>query len=108
MYGTFSSVFCAIVRCPEFSRKTSWALVGRALVGPPGPLWAGPCGPPWATVGQALMGLPWALVRRALVGRALVGPPVPLWARPLWAPLCPDGPGPNGPVLQESYPGGLD
>ena len=53
------------------------ALVGRALVGPPGPLSAtvGPSGFPWAFVDQALVstpgplfaplcycGLPWALV----------------------------------------------
>ena len=55
-----------------------WALMGRALMGPPGPLWAGPVGP------------------------ALVGPPGPLWAWPLWAPmgpceLGPYGPGPCGP-----------
>ena len=31
------------------------ALVGRALVGPYGP---GPCGPPWALMGPALMGPP--------------------------------------------------
>ena len=70
-----------------------WALVGGALVGPHGLLWA---------VGQALVGplgsrgLPWALVG-TLVGRALVG-----WAlvgRPgrLWAALGPCGPGPCGP-----------
>ena len=45
----------------------SVALVGRAIVGPPGPLRApiGPCEPPWAPVS-------WALV----------GPPGPLWAEP--------------------------
>ena len=61
--------------------RPPWALVGQALVGTPGPLWAplGPCGLPgplWA----GPLWAPWALV-----GRALVGPPGPLWARPLWA-----------------------
>ena len=41
-----------------------WAVVGRGLVGPPGPLWAGPL---WAPLG--FDGPPWALMGRALVGR---------------------------------------
>ena len=64
------------------------ALMGRALMGPLGPLWAGPAplglygpgphelghyGPPWALMGQAL------------------------WAVPLWASLGPCGPGPYEP-----------
>ena len=68
------------------------ALVPRALVGHPGPLWAplGPCGPDPCRSGAC--GLPCALV----------GSPGPLQARPLWAghmwaPLGPHGPGPNGP-----------
>ena len=65
----------------------------RALVGPPGPLWAplSPCGHPWALVGRSIVG--WALVDLpwALVGRALVGAPGPMWAGPLLAPLGPDG-----------------
>ena len=80
---------------------TPCALVGRAFVGPlgpvgralvgsrgrlwAGPLWAplGPCGLPWALVGPlGPCGPPWAIVGRALVGRALVAPPGPSWARP--------------------------
>ena len=83
----------------------AWALVGRALVGLLGPLWAGPLGAPLGPCGPGLCGFPWALVgqapvasRWALVDRALVGPPGPLWAT--WAlggrarvsPLGPCGP----------------
>ena len=67
-----------------------WALVGRALVGPPGPLWAvplwaGPLWAPWTLVGQAPLG-PW--------GPGLFGPPEPMWAGPLWAPPGPLWAGP--------------
>ena len=74
-----------------------WALLGSpgplwagtlwapwALVGPPGPLWAGPLWAPGALVGQALVGAlglcgpPWALVGQALVGP--MGPCGPPWA----------------------------
>ena len=40
---------------------------------------------PWALVGRALVGPPWALMSPALMGRALVGPSGLLWAGPLWA-----------------------
>ena len=90
-----------------------WALIGRALMGPPGcswagPLWAalgplepGPCGPPLGACGPpcALVGPlghlwpggpPWALVGRApvgprwaLVGRTLMG--LPGRPGPSWA-----------------------
>ena len=102
------------------------ALVGQALVGPPGPLWAlapplGPCGPgPCAPPGP-LCPPPQVVTRRhripwkiqvnpiscdhPLWGSTLgpCGPPWPLqaplgplWARPLWAPLGPCGPPPDG------------
>ena len=71
-----------------------------SLVGCPGPLSAGPCGPPWGPCGP-----PWALMGfrgplRAPLGargRSLVGSPGLLWAplglvgQPLWAPLGPFG-----------------
>ena len=71
------------------SRKGPWAHVGRALVSTPGPLWAGRLWAPRALVGGALMGPPgpcrppWALV----------GALGPLWARPgpLWARSLHDG-----------------
>ena len=44
-----------------------WGLVGRALVCPLWPLWAGPLWVPWALVGRALVG-PWALMGWALMG----------------------------------------
>ena len=65
----------------EGTRSAPWALVGWALMGSPGALWAGPW---WALVGQALVG-----IHGALAERALVGPPGTLQARPLWAPLVP-------------------
>ena len=58
--------------------RAHWALVGQALVGPPGR----PCGLTWA-----------------LVGRAVEGPP-----GLLWAPLGPCGPGPCGPLLGPCLP----
>ena len=48
-----------------------WALMGRALMGLLGPLWAGPLRAPWALMGRAHMGPPWALIGRALMGQAL-------------------------------------
>ena len=41
-------------------------------------------GPPWALVRRALVG--WALVDEGLVGHTLIGPVGNLWARPLWDP----------------------
>ena len=58
--------------------------VGQSLVGPPGPLWAGPSGDPWAPVCRALAGPPCALV-----GRSLVGPLGSWWAGPPCASLAP-------------------
>ena len=49
--------------------------MGRPLVGPPGLLWAGPCGPPPGPV--------WAGPLWAPLGPC--GFPGPLWAEPLWA-----------------------
>ena len=68
--GPFKGLGPGPLRAP-LGPLRAWA---RALVGPPGPLWAtlGPCGPLWA-------GPLWA---------------GPLWAWPLWAPLGPHGPGP--------------
>ena len=43
------------------------ALVGQALVGTPGPLWAGR-----ALVGRALVPPPWALMGQALIGPATI------------------------------------
>ena len=63
--------------CGPIRALAERALVGRALVGHGGPLWAA-VGPLWA---------PLALAGRALVGRALVGPGGP----------GPCGPGPCGP-----------
>ena len=64
-----------------------WALIGRALVGPPGLLWAplGPCGPAWALLGRALVaslqaGPLWATL--GPYGPGLKGPPGPSWAGP--------------------------
>ena len=74
-----------------------------ALVGPPGPLWPGPLWPPWALVGPlgpcglplgpygpgpcGPLGPPGPLGRPwALAGRALLGRPGLLWVGPLWAP----------------------
>ena len=119
------------------SAQPLWAPLGPR--GPHGPLMAslGPCGPPWVLVGQALVGralaglpgrlwaplasfgplwagpfwAPWAVwAPLDLAGWALVGPdaPVgppgllwagPLWAGPLWDRLSPCGPGPCGPAL---------
>ena len=58
--------------------------VSWAMVGPPGPLRAGPL---WA----GLLRAPWALVGPPGLLRAW-----PLWAGPLRAPLGPYGPGPCG------------
>ena len=44
--------------------------MGRALVGPPWPLWAEPLWPLWA---GSLWAPPWALMGRALMGQALMG-----------------------------------
>ena len=68
--------------CGPSHCKPSWALVGRALVGP-----LGPCG-------SALVGPPGPLWAGSLVGRrgsswAVVAPPGPFWARPLQALLGP-------------------
>ena len=56
-----------------------WALMGWALMGFPGPLWAslgpygpGPYEPSLALMGRALNGPPWTLM-----GWALMGPPTP-------------------------------
>ena len=61
-------------RNPSKLLEVGRALMGWALMGPPG-LLSGPCGPPWAIMGQALM------------GRALMGFPGLLWAGSLWARL---------------------
>ena len=44
----------------------AWALVGRALVGPSGPLWAGPLKARWALVGRFCVGSPGRLLARPL------------------------------------------
>ena len=62
------------------------ALVGRALVGPLGPLWA-----PWALMGWALMGHAGIYIA---CGRG------PFWTRQEMRNSH------IGPVLQKSYPGG--
>ena len=62
-----------------------WALVGRALVGPCGPLWAGPL---WALMAPHGPGPLWAPL-----GPYWPGPSEPLWARPLWLPWVFMGPG---------------
>ena len=69
------------VICPRMGyHGDTWPLMERALVGwalmaPPGPYGPGPNGPgPHAH--------PWALMGRALIGRALMGPPGPYWAGP--------------------------
>ena len=77
-----------------------WALMGRALMGPPGPSWARPlwAGSLWAPLGPCRP--PWALV--APLSPHGPGPcclPGPLRAKPLWATLGPYGPGPCGPPL---------
>ena len=65
---------------PRDTLHAHWALVGWAIVGPPGPSWA-----PWALVGHEIVGRPlWA-------SWAVLGPPWPLWAGLLWAPLGPCG-----------------
>ena len=88
-YGTLLYLF--IFRCTYmvqvFVHLLCVCTSDGALVGPPGPLRAGPL---WAPLGPcalappcALMG--WVLGGQALMGRALVGP------------MRPHGPGPNGP-----------
>ena len=86
--------------CPKCSRGGC----AGPYWGPWGPHGPGPCGPPWAFVGQALVGVPgpswagrlWARPLRdgnlwaplgpwALVGQALVSLSGRLWAGPLWA-----------------------
>ena len=56
-----------------------WALMGQALVGPPGPWCAGPGpnGSHWAPMGRALMGptLSKAPMGQVLMGSALMPPP---------------------------------
>ena len=47
---------------------THWALVGRALVGPTGPLLAGPLWPPLGSCGPGPCRPLWASVGRSLVG----------------------------------------
>ena len=63
------------------------AIVGRALVGTPGPLQGQPL---WAPLGPCR--------------QTLMDSPGPLWSRPLWRPLGPHGPGPNwpGPLMHHS------
>ena len=60
----------ALLRAPLGPYGPPWALVGRALMGPPGPLWAGPL---WAPRGPYGPG-PY--------GPGPCGPPGPSWA---WA-----------------------
>ena len=67
-------------------------LAWRALVGPPGPFWAGPSLAFLGPCGPGHWGLPWALAGLSLAGH-LVG----FWARHLWAPVGPYGLGPCGP-----------
>ena len=76
------------------------ALMGRALTAPLGPHGPGPCGPHWALMGRALVGSPgplWAPL--GPYGPGPCGLPEPLRAGPLWATLGPRGPGPCGPPL---------
>ena len=86
--------FLALVG-PSGPMWAHWALVGRALVGPPRLLWAGPLwaplGPPWWAGPMWAPRVPCNCRPRprrppwAVVGRALVGPPGPSWAGPQWA-----------------------
>ena len=75
-----------------------WALMGRALMGPPGPSWAGPVWAPLVPHGPL-----WALMGRALVASLRPCEPGPfglhgpLRAGLLWASLDPYGPGPCWP-----------
>ena len=65
--------------------RATWALVGQALVGRPGPFWAGPLLGPLGPCGPGPCGLPGPL--RGLLGPCGPGPCGPSWARagPLWA-----------------------
>ena len=102
MYGMLSLVIFPMSSCVDcFSGSWAWpswgrpgALMGQALVGPPGPLWAGPMR---RHVGQALLSLPGPL--RAVHMWALAGAPFALMSRALVGPLGPHGPGPSGTPL---------
>ena len=110
MHMPANAYTCMHMHAHARTRTQPWALVGQALVGHPGPLWAGqwaalgacgpgpccsrgllwsvlsacapgPCEPRLGPCGPGSCEAPWALV-----GRALVGFPGPLWAGLLWAP----------------------
>ena len=74
------------------------------LMGPPGPLWAGPLWSPLCPYGPRPHGLPgplWAGPLWAPLGSYGPGPYGTTWAlmgRALMGPLAPYGPGPNGPL----------
>ena len=79
---------------PVWAHGPLWApsgLVSRALVGPSGPLWAGPLRAPWALVGWALGDSPGSLLAEHLwAACVLVGPLGPCGLS--WALLGPCGP----------------